>query len=121
MRLCSVEGCGRKHNAKGLCSACGQKKWRRENPDKARAKTRRDTRIRNGIVDATSETREGDCPICGRTGPLVLDHDHLTRLARGWLCGRCNVGIGMLNDSPSHLRAAAAYLESSCSPKTSSR
>lgn len=111
MRTCTAPGCARKHNAKGLCSACGQKAWRRANPEKARAKTRKDTRRRNGIVGATGEARDGVCPICRRDGALVLDHNHSTGAQRGWLCARCNVGIGMLGDSPVALLAAAAYLE----------
>jgi hypothetical protein len=44
---------------------------------------------------------------------MQLDHDHLTREFRGWLCGACNRGIGLLGDDVNGLRRALAYLERS--------
>jgi hypothetical protein len=43
--------------------------------------------------------------------PLVVDHNHVTGKVRGLLCSECNTGIGLLGDSPTHLRAAANYLD----------
>jgi hypothetical protein len=65
-----------------------------------------------GIVAATGESREGACQICTRTGPLVCDHDHCTGRIRGWLCRRCNLGLGQLGDTLDGLRRAVSYLES---------
>ena len=44
---------------------------------------------------------------------LAIDHNHtLEHMAiRGLLCTACNVGLGTFKDSPTILRAAAAYLE----------
>ncbi len=58
----------------------------------------------------------GRCDICGGnkdTGKkrLSLDHCHTTGTIRGFLCLRCNTGLGMFRDNQSFLRAAAAYLE----------
>jgi hypothetical protein len=39
-----------------------------------------------------------------------VDHEHSTGKVRGVLCGRCNKGIGLFDDSPKLLRAAARYL-----------
>lgn len=39
-----------------------------------------------------------------------LDHDHKTGKIRGFLCPKCNQGLGLLNDSPELLEAAAVYL-----------
>jgi hypothetical protein len=55
------------------------------------------------------------CAICGAdkpggTGRWHTDHDHVTGTVRGVLCHKCNIGIGMLGDSPALLRAAIAYL-----------
>ena len=66
------------------------------------------------------------CACCGRSGDEIpdtysnkgnaiakfcLDHDHSTGTFRGWLCVKCNTGLGLLQDSPSILRSAATYLE----------
>lgn len=55
------------------------------------------------------------CECCGRApmrnGRLELDHDHVTGAFRGWLCHRCNLGIGNLQDSRAGIRLADEYLE----------
>lgn len=49
--------------------------------------------------------------------PLVRDHDHkisskiTIQSFRGWLCSNCNTGLGLHQDDPEILRAAAEYLE----------
>ena len=30
---------------------------------------------------------------------LCIDHDHKTKLFRGWLCDNCNTALGLLGDS----------------------
>lgn len=60
------------------------------------------------------------CEICGntpeesspsgRTKRLALDHDHKTGELRGFLCGRCNTGIGQFKDSVELLEGAILYL-----------
>jgi hypothetical protein len=56
----------------------------------------------------------GVCAICLKTDPagrrLAVDHDHLTNLIRGLLCGKCNPGLGMFDDNPVRLRTAGFYL-----------
>jgi hypothetical protein len=42
---------------------------------------------------------------------LILDHEHSTNLARGFLCHHCNLIIGHAHDDPEILKAAAQYLE----------
>lgn len=67
--------------------------------------------------DALIEKSGGVCDICGKPEQapdgrrLAIDHDHSTGLVRGILCSKCNRGLGMFQDSPSNLRAAAEYLE----------
>lgn len=40
--------------------------------------------------DALWAWHDGRCGICGGDGASPLDHDHVTGLARGYLCFRCN-------------------------------
>lgn len=43
---------------------------------------------------------------------MQLDHDHETGMFRGWLCHRCNTGIGSLGDSAEGLENALRYVRS---------
>lgn len=61
---------------------------------------------------------EVGCEICGRTDlKLHVDHDHgccpggytCGKCVRGFLCGSCNRAIGLLNEDPNLMLAAAAY------------
>jgi hypothetical protein len=50
------------------------------------------------------------CELCGARKATDLDHDHLTGKFRGWLCGRCNRGLGLLGDHLHVVVAALVYL-----------
>ena len=51
------------------------------------------------------------CECCGQVAErLELDHCHRTCVFRGWICQRCNKGIGLLQDSLEGVLLAAAYL-----------
>lgn len=69
------------------------------------------SRKKRGIVDAHGDSAEGACGICGRFfDQLVLDHDHKTGHIRGWLCNRCNLVLGALEDRDWQQKARQ-YLE----------
>ena len=52
------------------------------------------------------------CPICLRPSKkYYLDHDWNTQAFRGWLCNKCNSGLGSLNDDIGTLQRAIKYLE----------
>ena len=71
--------------------------------------------------------QKGACPICGviltfeKKGSTraVVDHDHnccpdnktCGKCVRALLCVKCNSALGLLNDDPTSLRAAALYVE----------
>ena len=67
------------------------------------------------------EAQQNKCAICrcpprnvigtrGNKRVLCADHDHVTKKPRGLLCHRCNVSLGLLDDSADRLEAAAKYL-----------
>ena len=110
-------------------------RWQRENPERVND-VQRKNRLRRGeeyrklereghlrrkygltlnLFEALVSAQLGNCAICGVNEDLDLhvDHDHRTKKVRGLLCGKCNKAIGLLNDSPETLRAAAEYLERS--------
>lgn len=63
------------------------------------------------------------CPICLRSSEQlssygqkkgavwVADHNHETEKFRGWLCHKCNLGLGNLGDDIERCKRAAEYLE----------
>lgn len=51
------------------------------------------------------------CEVCGGGGKICYDHCHASGRFRGWLCTKCNVALGMAQDSPDILRKLANYLE----------
>jgi hypothetical protein len=56
--------------------------------------------------------RENHCDICcEKVKTLHVDHNHDTGKIRGYLCGSCNRGIGLLKDNSAICREAAGYLE----------
>lgn len=65
-------------------------------------------------VDKLLRNTYGKCPICERRfkagGEPVLDHDHATGKARGFLCNDCNRGLGDFKDKPLVIVRAARYL-----------
>lgn len=59
--------------------------------------------------------KQGDvCAICNRVNAngraLSVDHSHKTGQVRGLLCGPCNFAIGLFQEHPGLLDAAAEYL-----------
>ena len=66
------------------------------------------------------------CPICNmdenelnkkiqfrtkKVSPWVADHDHKTKLFRGWICRKCNMGLGNFNDDVDRLKNAIDWVK----------
>ena len=59
-----------------------------------------------------SERRDHTCDICSKkVKSLHVDHCHSTMKVRGYLCGSCNRGLGLFQDSISNLDKAREYLK----------
>lgn len=92
---------------------------RKENPEKYRKYDLRKNGFDPDQVDILLAAQGGVCACCGqpetavrggKTKNLATDHDHVTGVVRGVLCNRCNVAIGMMDDDPDRLIAAAEYV-----------
>lgn len=84
------------------------RRWREKNKDRLRIKAHKKQELPN-----PTRPRPDACEACGRSPTdrgLCLDHDHNTGEFRGWLCYRCNVGIGYLGDTLDGVLKAADYL-----------
>lgn len=71
-------------------------------------------KIKRGRYKAqkTASTKPNNCELCGdSSSDLVMDHCHETETFRGWICSKCNRGIGSFSDDISKLQEAIIYLE----------
>jgi hypothetical protein len=132
---CTIEGCANPHLAKGVChnhyeqlrrtrrrdiSARSARFCRSKAPEYAREKVRAQRAKKRKAIEAINRRCPSVCECCGgvATGKrnihgiaqLHLDHDHETGDFRGWLCTKCNTGIGLLGDSVKGLERAVNYL-----------
>ena len=106
------------------CKSCRKFKHaerRKENPELVAAIERRSKFKRNYGITIDDyynmlKAQNNGCSICGvikpsnRTGFFAVDHCHVSGKVRGLLCSKCNRGLGLFNDSPQRLQAAASYL-----------
>lgn len=97
-----------------VCSTLRSKDYRTANPDSARVAWLKQTYgLTATEFDQMREAQGGSCAICFQAFAKTphVDHDHTTGTVRGLLCGPCNRGLGIYQDSPDRLRAAISYLE----------
>jgi hypothetical protein len=89
-------------------------RWRKENPSRFKLSQQRRGLRKYGLTvedfRRLSSEQGGHCLICTRITQLVVDHDHASGVVRGLVCGSCNCGMGFLQDNPTLLEIAAAYL-----------
>jgi len=58
-----------------------------------------------------------ECPVCKKrtitdvTSKIVLEHDHRTGKAGGWICDSCNTGLGRFKDNIELLKSAIEFIE----------
>lgn len=117
MSKCSVAGCGKRHNCKGMCKKHYMLWWRDKNPKQQKEISRRaKLKSEYGITQIDFETmfnaQKGRCAICRKHSKrlLCIDHCHATGMIRGLLCHNCNAGLGQFKDNRLFLARAAEYL-----------
>lgn len=92
-------------------------KWRVVNQPKITS--RRRLKVFGTDGEQMYAAQQGRCAICDvvmerkgrRRYSAHLDHDHGTGRVRGWLCSRCNLGIGGFEDDATLLQKAVNYLK----------
>lgn len=62
------------------------------------------------LARSKAPKKPNNCECCGRVEKLLVDHDHKTGNFRGWICKRCNLGIGRLGDDLNGVINAVNYL-----------
>ena len=65
-------------------------------------------------------SKQNGCGICHTLDPgraWDIDHDHVTGVFRGLLCGRCNKGLGLIGDDLAGVQAALVYLQQPAMPE----
>lgn len=71
-------------------------------------------KVKYGLTIETFEKMRTDqnykCAICTKMRTLVVDHNHATNTVRALLCNRCNMGLGLLDESIETLQATIKYL-----------
>ncbi len=90
--------------------------WREKQPKGYDINYRFEYRCRkNGTTPQEYQTfwdlQQGLCAICRKNPIRDIDHSHRTGKARGLLCGKCNMGLGLFQEDIDLLMSAAAYLE----------
>lgn len=135
MRICIFEGCERKHDAHGYCSAHHRQMKRNgfvkpiqvvkfdcniagcDGAHKAKGYCAKHYKMgaRYGIEPERYEEmrneQDGKCAICFSVKELVVDHNHDTGEIRSLLCHLCNRALGFLQDDFNIVSNAAEYLK----------
>ena len=62
-------------------------------------------------VRKNAPPKPDDCANCHKNKKLEIDHIHGTTIFRGWVCSKCNTGIGSLGDNLEGVLRGATYLE----------
>lgn len=63
------------------------------------------------VIGITSLKEPDACEVCGKGGKICMDHDHVTKKFRGWLCNDCNLALGRAQDDIGVLAGLISYLQ----------
>lgn len=112
-----MKTCGKCHTIKPLSDFREDRQGRKNNSKVYHRPECRDCEklLREQLVIAKKQSgpKPECCECCKRKiEKLVVDHNHATGKFRGWLCVRCNQGIGKLGDTWEGVMTALDYLVS---------
>lgn len=101
------------------CSSARSKTWAKNNPNKSKDVNRKSKlKAKYGIsvdeYDKMYDEQNGMCYLCGNSHPrraLNVDHCHTTGVVRKLLCDKCNMALGLINDSTELLEKMKGYLD----------
>lgn len=119
-QVCGEDIRSRRAHARWCSSKCASIAFRMANPTFQRGyQLKTSYGITVEEFNRMLSSQNGKCALCKEVevgagpakGQWNVDHDHATGAVRGILCSPCNIGIGLLKDSPTLLRAAIQYLE----------
>ena len=93
------------------------REWVKKNPERMREiSTRSRNKRQYGLTpeqfaDLKAQNRGGLCPLCRSRRATHVDHSHKSGRVRGFICHKCNVGMGMLGDDLQVVLRVAKYLK----------
>lgn len=105
-----------------FCKICHKQRsmiWAKNNPDKVK-QNRRKNKLKEKYnisieeYDIMYAKQNGVCYICNKEHlrrPLNVDHCHVTGKIRKLLCDKCNMTLGLINDSIELLDKFKQYLK----------
>ena len=102
-----------------LCAIKYKQKLQKESSSKQKTNLKSNLSKYNLTIEQYDELvlkQHNRCAICNihqveLIRRLSVDHDHTTGIIRGLLCHRCNLAIGLVDESVEILKAAINYLE----------
>ena len=117
----------KRREADPIKAASATKAWRDKNPERQKALTTswraknavHYKKLKNELSKAWTRARQEKlagrprpdvCDACGKPGRICFDHCHKTNEFRGWLCHRCNLALGYVDDDIEQLKRLIAYL-----------
>jgi hypothetical protein len=109
-----------KYGRHGRCTTCVKTRYLSDSAKESKKAYNRARSRKSGTGFTPEEfedkLKEQDykCAICGTDKPTSInwhaDHCHETKIKRGVLCQKCNMGIGLFNDNTELMEKAIMYL-----------
>jgi len=110
------------YKGKAICKFCSNKavaKWKADNKEKNQLTAQKSKlKAKYGITieqyEAMVQEQKGVCYICKCENPnrrLNVDHCHKSGKVRRLLCDKCNMTLGLINDSQELLKQFLFYLK----------